>query len=220
MSVGPRRNGENGKVVLLTDEQTKPLRISPWPYKSEGWPVEILQFNEVQDSMLGLDDFSTYKSIADQKNILTNEQIRNAKQLNKVWVAMAKEGMAAEEDQQKIRDGRNNLVMYDGDNVTGKMAVVSAAGGSSNDLPITIQNVDRNLQDKSGVNDLKKGFLQSGEESATSVQIRNAGGSARPSYRQDIMSDFLKASFHKLNQYNKQFMTIKDALICCKNHIR
>jgi hypothetical protein len=36
------------------------------------------------------------------------------------------------------------------------------------------------LEDKSGVTDLKRGFLQSGEESATSVKIRNAGGGARP----------------------------------------
>jgi len=206
------RDGDKGKVVLLTDEQTKPLRVSPWPYKFDGWPVEILQFNEVQDSMLGLDDFRTYASIADQKNILTNELIRNAKQLNKVWVAMAKEGMSAEEDQQKIRDGRNNLVMYDGETVQGKLAVVSASGGSSAELPGTIQNVDRNLQDKSGVTDLKKGFLQSGEESAASVEIRNAGSSTRPAYRQDIMSDFLKASFTKLNHLNKQFMTVKDAV--------
>lgn len=206
------REGEKGRVVLMTDEQTKPLRVSSWPYKAEGWPSEILQFNEVQDSQLGLDDFKTYSSIADQKNILTNELIRNSKQLNKVWIAVAKDGMAAEEDQQKVRDGRNTVILYDGDTVQGKLSVVSAAGGSSNELPLTIQNVDRNLQDKSGVTDLKKGFLQSGEESATSVQIRNAGGSARPSYRQDIMSDFLKASFHKLNQYNKQFMTIKDAV--------
>lgn len=206
------RNGEKGKVVLLTDEQTKPLRVSPWPYKFDGWPVEILQFNEVQDSMLGLDDFRTYKSIADQKNILTNELIRNSKQLNKVWVAMSKDGMSAEEDQQKIRDGRNNLVLYDGESVAGKMAVVSAAGGASSDLPGTIQNVDRNLQDKSGVTDLKKGFLQSGEESAASVEIRNAGGSARPAYRQDLMSEFLKGSCGKLNKMNKQFMTIKEAV--------
>src|SRR3990167_783767 len=59
---------------------------------------------------------------------------------------------------------------------------------------------------------LKKGFLQSGEESATSVQLRAAGGSARPAYRQDIMSDFLKASIHKLNQMNKQFMTIEEVV--------
>lgn len=206
------REGGRGKVVLLTEEQNKPLRVSKWPYKMEGWPAEILQFNEVQDSQTGLDDFKTYASIADQKNILTNEFIRNAKQLNKVWVGIAKDGMAAEEDQQKIRDGRNTVIFFDEGPVNGKMTVASGAGGASSDLPVAIQNVDRNLQDKSGVNDLKKGFLQSGEESAASVQIRNAGGSARPSYRQDIMSDFLKSSIHKLNQMNKQFMTIDKAV--------
>jgi hypothetical protein len=207
------RDGDKGKVVLLTDEQTKPLRVSVWPYKAEGWPSEILQFNEVQDSQFGLDDFKTYSSLADQKNILSNEFIRNCKQLNKVWVAMAKEGMSGEEDQQKIRDGRNTVVMFDGDTVQGKMVVASASGGASNELPTAITMVDQNLQQTSGLTDLKKGIQpKSGEESAESVQIRNMGGNARTSYRQDLMADFLKASIHKLNQYNKQFMTVDQAV--------
>ena len=207
------RDGDRGKVVLLTDEQTKPLRVSNWPYKAEGWPVEILQFNEVQDSQLGLDDFRAYSSLADQKNILTNEFIRNAKQLNKTWVAMSKSEMSSEEDQQKIRDGRNTVVMFDSESVQGKMQVASAAGGSSSELPTIITMVDQNLQQASGLTDLKKGVQpKSGEESATSVQIRSMSGSARTSYRQDIMQDFLKSSIHKLNQYNKQFMTIEDAV--------
>lgn len=206
------REGKKGKVALITDEQSKPLRVSPWPYKAEGWPVEILQFNEVQDSQFGLDDFRTYSSITDQKNIIVNEQLRNAKQLNKSWVAIAKDVISGEEDVQKIKDGHNTIVFFDGDSVQGKMTVASAAGGSSSELYLLDQRIDRNLQDKSGVTDLKKGFLQSGEESAASVQLRAAGGSARPSYRQDIMADFLRASCDKLNQYNKQFMTIKDAV--------
>lgn len=206
------RDGGKGRVWLLTEEQHKPLRVSNWPYKSEGWPVEILQFNEVQDSMLGLDDFSTYAPVADQGNIIKNQQIENARQLNHAMFAVAKDGMANEEDQSKIRSGENKLILYDGENVTGKIAVASAAGGASAELYTIDQRIDKKLQDISGVSDLKKGFLQSGEESATSVQLRAAGGSARPSYRQDIMSDFLKSSIHKLNQMNKQFMTIEEAV--------
>jgi hypothetical protein len=206
------RGGEKGKVWLLTDEQEKPLRVSKWPYKAEGFPVEILQFNEVQDSMLGLDDFSTYAPLEEQSNILTNQQIANAKQTNLSMIAASKEGLANEEDQGKMRDGRNKIVLYDSESVQGKMAVVSAAGGNSTELWQSTQYIQKKLQDISGVTDLKRGFLQSGEESATSVQLRAAGGSARPAYRQDIMSDFLKASIHKLNQYNKQFMTIEEAV--------
>jgi hypothetical protein len=54
--------------------------------------------------------------------------------------------------------------------------------------------------------------LQSGEESAASVKIRAAGGSARPAYRQDIMADFLKGSFSYLNQLSKQFIPYNKAV--------
>jgi hypothetical protein len=126
-------------------------------------------------------------------------------------VALAKNG-ASEEDIEHIQKGDQSIITFDGDTVQGKMMVASPGGQASSELYLIDERIQRNLEDKSGVSDLKKGFLQSGEESATSVQIRNAGGSARPAYRQDIMSDFLKDSLHYINQLNKQFMPIKEAV--------
>lgn len=207
------RDGEKGKVILLTDEQDTPLRISKWPYKSDGWPCEILQFNEVQDSMLGLSDFDTYSSIVDQSNIIINQQLRNAKQLNLAMIAVSSEGLASEEKVNEVRSGKNKVVIFDTDNVQGKMQVVSAAGGSSQELYMIDQRIGVKLDKVSGVNDLRTGAPpKSGEESATSVNLRSQGGSARPAYRQDIMQEFLKKSFLKINHYNKQFMTIEDAV--------
>ena len=207
------RDGQKGKVFLICEEQKKPLRVSKWPYKAEGWPIELLQFNEVVDMPLGLDDFKTYEDVADQGNIISNQQIRNARQLNKVWVAVSKENLSSEHDQEKIKRGENMVLLFDAESVSGKIAVASAAGGASSELYLLDQRIDLKRDKISGVTDLKTGIPpKSGEESATSVNIRNSGGSARPAYRQDVMSDFLKASIHKINQYNKQFMTIEEVV--------
>jgi len=207
------RDGEKGRVWLLTDEQEKPLRVSKWPYKDDSWPAEILQFNEVQDSMLGISDFDTYASIVDQENIIINQQLRNAKQLNLAIIAASKSGMANEEDQNKMTVGRNKIILYDEDNVQGKLSVVSAAGGSSQELYMIDQRIGLKLDKVSGVNDLRTGAPpKSGEESAESVRLRSQGSSSRPAYRQDIMQEFLKASILKLNHYNKQFMTKEEAV--------
>ena len=207
------REGEKGKVILLTDEQEQPLRVSQWPYDDEGWPCEILQFNEVQDSMLGLSDFDTYAALVDQGNIITNQQLRNAKQLNLAMIAVSSEGLSSEEKINEVRAGKNKVVVFDAENVQGKMQVVSAAGGSSQELYMIDQRIDAKRDKISGVNDLRTGAPpKSGEESATSVEIRSTGGSARPAYRQDIMQEFLKKSFLKINHYNKQFMTVEDAV--------
>lgn len=205
------RNGEKGKIVLFTFEQEKPLRVSEWTVKAEGFPVKVLQFNELSDAMFGMSDIDTYKTIADQKNIITNLQIRNAQQNSKVYVAVAKDNNN-EEDIQKIQKGDQTILLFEGDNVTGKMSVQSASGSASNELYIIDQRIQKNLDDKSGVTDLRRGVLQSGEESAASVKMRAASSSARPAYRQDIMTDFLKESLHYLNQLNKQFMPFEDAV--------
>lgn len=207
------RNGETGKIVLLTDEQLKPLRVNSWDIKAEGFPAKILEFNPVPDRMIGLSDIDIYKNIADMKNIIRNLQLRNAQQNSKVYVGISKEEQT-EEDIQRIQNGDQTIILFNDTDkpVRDRLTVASAGGSASSELYLIDQRLQRELEDKSGVSDLKKGFLQSGEESATSVKIRNAGSAARPAYRQDIMADFLKESVHYLLQLEKQFLTIKDAV--------
>jgi hypothetical protein len=92
------------------------------------------------------------------------------------------------------------------------MDVKSGAGAASSELYLIDQRIQKNLDDKSGVTDLRKGVLQSGEESATSVKIRAANSSSRPAYRQDIMKDFLQDSFLYLVELLKQYMPIDEAV--------
>jgi hypothetical protein len=206
-----KRKGEKGWILLLTDEQEKPLRENKWEVKAKGFPTEILQFNDLPDTMFGLSDPETYKQIADQKNIITNLQIRNAQENSKVWIGLSKEG-ASEDDIEHIRLGEQSIITFESGKPQDKMMVASPGGQASSELYLIDGRIQKNLDDKSGVTDLRRGVLQSGEESAFSVKQRAMGASARPAYRQDLMADFLRKSCSKLNQLNKQFMTIKDAV--------
>ncbi len=206
-----KRAGDKGTILLLTDEQPKPLRINDNTIKAEGIPPKILFFNEVPDSLLPLADIDVYKQIADQKNIIFNLQLRNAQENSKVWIGLAVDG-ADEEDIDAVRQGTNTIIKFETDDVRKRMFVASPGGQASSELYIIDQRIQRNLEDKSGISDLRRGFLQSGEESATSVKIREAGGSVRIAYRQDVMSDFLKGSFKYINELNRQFKSVKDAV--------
>ena len=206
-----QREGHPGWIALLTFEQEKPLRISDWSLKAEGWPAKVLQFNEIPDMMFGLSDIDTYKQICDLKNIIRNLQIRNAQENTKVWVGISKAG-ANEEDLKKVQEGTNTIITFEDGDPRERMFVASPGGAASSELYIIDQRLQKELEDKSGVTDLKRGFIHSGEESAASVKLRAAGGSARPLYRQDIMADFLKESLHYLNQLNRQFIPFKDAV--------
>jgi hypothetical protein len=206
-----KREGGKGYILLLTDEQFKPLRENEWTIKAEGWPGKVLEFNPLNDNMFGLSDPEAFGNVIDQKNSIINLQLRNAQENSKVWVGLSKEG-ADEEDVLKVQKGEQTIILFESGKPSERMYVASPGGSASSELYLIDQRIQRNLEDKSGITDLRKGFLQSGEESATSVQLRNAGGGARPAYRQDIMSDFLKDSFLYLNQLNKQFMSVKDAV--------
>lgn len=205
------REGKKGTIILLTFEQPEPLRENDWSIKAEGFPVQILQFNDLPDAMHGMSDVDTYKAIADNKNILTNIALRNAQENSKLYVAVAKDN-TDEESLQKIQRGDQTILMFDGDNVNGKMSVQSGAGAASSELYQAISYVQKNLDDKSGVTDLRRGVLQSGEESALSVKIRAGASSARPAYRQDIMKDFIQASYGYINDLNKQYLPFDKAV--------
>lgn len=206
-----KRDGSRGTILLFTHEQPKPLRENEWTVKAEGFPVQLLQFNELNDAMLGIADIDTYKTIADQKNIMTNIMIRNAQENSKVYVALASDG-TSEEDIQKVQRGDQTILIFKGDTVNGKMSVQSGGGGASSELYMLEPRLQKNLEDKSGITDQRKGVLQSGEESAASVKIRAVASSARPAYRQDIMGDFIKDSFKYINQLLKQFLPFDDAV--------
>lgn len=206
------REGKKGHILLLTDEQEKPLRINNWTIKAEGFPARILYYNEVPDGKIPMADIDTYKAITDQKNVIFNLQLRNAQENSKVWVGVA-EGGANEDDIIAVQRGENSIIRFkDADDVRSRLMVASPGGAASSELYIIDQRIQRNLEDKSGISDLRKGFLQSGEESATSVKIREAGGAVRIAYRQDIMADFLISSFKYINQLNRQFKTVEDAV--------
>ena len=206
-----RRKGIKGYILLLTEEQEKPLRENEWKIKAEGFPSKVLEFNQLNDNKFGLSDPEAFGNIIDQKNVVVNLQLRNAQENSKVWVGISKQG-ANEEDIEKIQQGQQTIILFESGKPTDRMYVASPGGQASNELYMLDQRIQKNLDDKSGIIDLKRGILQSGEESKYSVQQRMLGSSARPAYRQDIMADFLKESFLYLNQLNKQFMTIKDAV--------
>lgn len=207
-----KRKGGRGHILLLCMDQEKPLRQSDWVIKAEGFPCEILEFNPVPEFKFGLSDIDVYGNIADQKNAIVNLQIRNAEETTKSYTIINKSGID-EEDLTKIENGQNTIILYNGDRTPSQMMDIKSANpGSSNELYLIDQRIQKNLEDKSGVTDLNRGFLQSGEESATSVKLRAAGGAARPQYRQDIMADFLTNSFKYLNDLNKQFLTFTDAV--------
>jgi len=205
------REGSTGSILLLTFDQDKPLRENKWGINAEGFPSRILMFNEVPDKDFGIPDINTYKDVGDLKNVIRNIQVRNAQENSKTWVGISKEG-TNEEEVQKVQQGDNTIVLFDSGNPRDRMFVASAGGGASSELYLIDQRLQKELEDKSGVTDLKRGALQSGEESAASVKIRNAGGSARPAYRQDIMADFLKESVLYINQLIKQYTPYEDAV--------
>jgi len=208
-----KREGKNGWILLLTEDQKKPLRVSEWKVKAEGYPGKILEFNPLNDAMFGIADIDTYKAIADQKNAIFNLQLRNAQMNTKLFVGINKEGIDGEDAIEQVVQGTNTIVFFNGDTPVGdRMRVFSGNTGASQELYTVDQRIQRNIEDKSSITDLKRGFLQSGEESAASVKLRAAGGSARPQYRQDIMKDFVKTSIHYINQLNKQFVTMEEAV--------
>lgn len=206
-----RREGGKGYILVFTKEQEKALRQDKWDYKAKGWPGIPLQFNPLNDNMFGVSDCEIWASIADQKNQMINLLMRNVKENSRVIIGIDKEKLASEETIDQIRQGDQSIIGFNG-NPSETLKILSPSGLAINDVLQGIQQTQKNLEDKSGITELGMGRLQSGEESATSVEIRSQNMSARPAYRQDIMSDFISDSVHYLNQLIKQYYPVDKAV--------
>lgn len=206
-----RRQGKKGWILVYTKEQDKPLRENEWQYKAKGWPAHPLQFNPLNDNMFGVSDCEIWAGIADQKNQMINLLMRNVKENSRVIIGVDKTKLSNEEDMDKVRQGDQSIIPFNGD-PSATLKILSPSGLAINDVLAGIQQTQKNLEDKSGITELGMGRLQSGEESATSVEIRSQNMSARPAYRQDIMSDFISDSVHYLNQLIKQYYPVDKAV--------
>lgn len=205
-----KRSGSKGNIILYTPEQEKPLRQNAWPYKAEGWPGKVLMFNEVPDQIFGMADTEVFGEIVDHKNLIVNMQLRNAQCNSKVVILFDKTNMD-EQTVARIESGEQQIIGVEGA-ATGKIAIATPGGQASGELYMLDGRIQQNLDEKSGVNEIRKGVLRSGEESAYSVKQRVAGSSARPAFRQDLMSDFLKDSLLYINQLLKQFLPYEEAV--------
>lgn len=206
-----RREGKKGYILVYTKEQNRSLRENGWQYKAKGWPGIPLSFNPLNDNMFGVSDPEIWGSIADQKNKMVNLLMRNVQENSRVIIGLDKDKLSNEEDMDKIRQGDQSLITFNG-NPSETLKILSPSGLAINDVLQGIAQTQKNLEDKSGITELGMGRLQSGEESAASVEIRSQNMSARPAYRQDIMSDFISDSVHYLNQLIKQYYPVDKAV--------
>jgi len=181
-----RRQGKKGYILVYTKEQDRPLRENAWQYKAKGWPAIPLQMNPINDNMFGISDCEVWANIADQKNKMLNLLMRNIQENSRVIVGVDQDKIANEETIDQIRQGDQSIIGFNG-NPNEMLKILSPSGLAINDVLQGILQTQKNLEDKSGITELGMGRLQSGEESAASVEIRNQNMSARPAYRQDII---------------------------------
>jgi hypothetical protein len=206
-----REDGE-WRILVYCEGIEEPIRDDKWDCICDSFPSKILQFNELNESRYPLGDIETYKDIADQKNAIVNLQIRNAGQNANNIVVISKTG-TDESEIDDIKEGRGNILTIEDDgDVRQKVSSITTGGGASSELYMLDTRIQTNLDEKSGVSDIKKGTLRSGEESATSVKYRMAGGNLRTSDRQEKMGEFLQESTEYLLGLIKKFMPYKDAV--------
>ena len=201
-----------GWVMVFCDGIDKPIRVNEWEIINDTYPAKILQFNELNDSRYPMGDIDIYSAIADHKNIIINVQLANAMQNSKNIVGISKSG-ADEDTVDDILSGENNIVLFEDDgDVRTRIVSVGQGGASTGELYMLDSKIQANLDDKSGVSDIRRGVLKSGEESATSVRIRTAGGSIKIADRQAKMAAHMKESLEYILSLIKQFMPYKDAV--------
>ncbi len=192
-------SGHQGKNEIIELERKK------WPFAFEGFPVEILYFNENPDELYPFPDAYIYLKEQDELNMLESLKIEHIKKHAQQKYIESGSAQLTDNERLKLTHG-------------GSGTIVQAQGKAADALfPLSFKNVaqdlylaanqkKRDISEHAFISDFERGAAAK-VDSATEASLIQQGISIQREYRQGEVEDFtvriLKKMFHVLQQTQK-----------------
>ncbi len=191
------------RKYVVVEDHTKFLQDKGWPLDIEGFPFEILYFNENPNEIEPLSDAEMNIHKQDELNKLRSLQIDHVESISKRRY-IAKEGAFEDDELLKITDGKTGAIALTRLSVDKALAPVRDANVSQ-DLFIAIKSLKDSIREGDGVAQFEQGIAEK-FDTATEPQLISQGVSIRRADRRDAIEDFYKRIVKKLMDILQQTM--------------
>jgi len=172
-----------------------------WPLDMEGFPVEMLYFNENPDDAIPVDDIGIYIDSQDELNRIKALKLEHLRRVSRRRFAARQEALDEEAKDQLMYGPDGVVIEVDGDPNTSFLPLRDAA--ISQDFHIVEQSLKQGIREESGINQFEKGIGR-GVDSATESQLIAQGTAVRRADREMQFKDFALRVSKKLLHIRQQ----------------
>ena len=200
-----RLENKKGRVYVVAEGHDKILREQEWPYEMEGYPFSGIRLNDRNDRFYVEPDFGQYKEQVEEKSLLRTYQLQNAHISGNIHLVYDT-NLVDETTKRALLSGMPNAIGTNGD--INAAARFFSAGSASQEFYLVDQKVSQDMDNLSGMNDLKRGVMTKGA-SATEASIADRSSNARFVTRLNKFADFYVRVQRKMIQLAQQFFDIE-----------
>ena len=197
-------------IVFSSSKQEKFLRDSPWPNTMkdiEGFPVELIYFNENPDEQFPLPDIQTYINEQDELNQISSLQLEHIKKLAERKFLM-REGALEMSEQLKLTKGGSGTISETSMDPKDAIFPVQTPGVSQ-DLYVLRRQLMNDILRVSSVQETDRGG-RSNFGTATEAALAAQGSTLLREGRQSVVENFTVRIMKKVGQVLQQTLDKRD----------
>jgi|ETNvirnome_2_300_1030623.scaffolds.fasta_scaffold00134_21 uncharacterized protein (DUF1330 family) len=193
----------NQEVILITDAGIE-LQSRPWPFMMDGFPVVDMKFNEVPDEYYPVPDVKYIEAQTLELNRYRTKQMEHVRRFGRKYAV--NDGLVNPEELSKLARGEDGVILKFPDNAGTAVSAISDAPMPS-DNRFYQEDIKQDMRVISGFDEQQFGALSRGATTATESSIVEANKKLRIDEKADIVVDFIKDIFRKVNQLVNQLYT-------------
>lgn len=201
------------KLITLVKGHNKLLQENPWPIDFDGFPVEILYFNENPDEIFPISDVDIYLVSQDELNRLGAAQLAHVRKVSSRQY-VGKEGAFEDNEIANVTAGVDGAIAWTSGNPENTLIPLRDANVSQ-DLYIAKNQVKQNIREMNGIPAFASGAGQK-FDTATEPALIAQSSSVKASERTGMLEDFYRHIVRKLAQIlqetmNERSLSLDDA---------
>lgn len=198
--------------LVMNGMQTTEIRNDPWPQDLEGFPIEIIYFNENPDNQTPLADISIYKRQQDELNKMKSLQVTQIENISGQKYASQDGTFTNRTEQHKLLTGPpGTIIRTQGDPAKAIFPLTTKA--VSQDILTIINQLKNDISFLASTADFERGGPLRGVNTATEATLVNQGISIQRDARQGIVENFTVRIMKKLAQILQQTLAKRDFVL-------
>ena len=195
---------KTNRLITLVETHDKFLYEGEWPLSFEGFPYEIIYFNENPDELFPISDVEIYQAEQDELNRIRSLQLEHIKKISQRKY-ISQQNMLSEEEKRKITHGPSGTIAE----CTGdpERALVPIKDASvSQDIYLIARMLKEDIREGSGVPQFEQGIAEK-FDTATEPALMAQATQTRKTERLSIVENYVVRIMRKFAQVLQQTMS-------------